>query len=152
MQQMIVFVTLILAMAMFVWGRIRYDLVALCALFILAIFGVVSPREAFSGFGHAAVITVVAVMIISRAMLASGVIDATARHLKKLGGNILLQVLTLSAITAVASAFMNNVGALAIMMPIAIQLARKNKYPPSFILMPLAFSSLLGGMTTMIGT
>lgn len=152
MQQMIVFVTLILAMAMFVWGKIRYDLVALCALFILAIFGVVSPREAFSGFSHAAVITVVAVMIISRAMLASGVIDAIARHLKKLGGNILLQVLTLSAITAVASAFMNNVGALAIMMPIAIQLARKNKYPPSFILMPLAFSSLLGGMTTMIGT
>jgi len=152
MQQMIVFITLVFAMGMFVWGKIRYDLVALCALFILAIFGVISPREAFSGFCHAAVITVVAVMIISRAMLASGVIDAIARHLKKLGGNILLQVLTLSAITAVASAFMNNVGALAIMMPIAIQLARKNKYPPSFILMPLAFSSLLGGMTTMIGT
>lgn len=152
MSQIIVFATLILTMAMFVWGKLRYDLVALSALFILALFGVISPREAFSGFGHSAVITVIAVMIISRGMLNSGVIDAIARHLKKLGNNILLQVLTLSAITALASAFMNNVGALAIMMPIAIQLARKNKYPPSYILMPLAFSSLLGGMTTMIGT
>ncbi len=91
-------------------------------------------------------------MIISQGMLSSGMIDVLARQLKKLGESIFWQILGLCTITAIASAFINNVDALAIMMPVAIKLARKSGNPPSAILMPLAFSSLMGGMISLIGT
>lgn len=152
MPHQIVFGTLILTLALFAWGRIRHDLVALIAISILIIFGVVDPEAAFTGFGHPAVITVAAVLVIGKAMEFSGVVDLVGKWVIKLGKNLLLQIFVLSIIVAVASAFMNNVGALAIMMPVAIHMARKNGYAPSHILMPIAFASLLGGMTTLIGT
>lgn len=148
----IVFGTLLLTLALFAWGRIRHDLVALIAISILIIFGVIDPEAAFKGFGHPAVITVAAVLIIGKAMEFSGVVDLMGKWVVKLGKNLLLQIFVLSILVAVASAFMNNVGALAIMMPVAMHMARKNGYAPSYILMPIAFASLLGGMTTLIGT
>ena len=152
MNQSIVFLTLIIALILFAWGRIRHDFVALIALFLVTITGIVPGNEAFSGFGHPAVITVAAVLIIGRALESSGVVDFLGEVVSKTGNNFSIQMISLCFITAAASAFMNNVGALAIMMPLAIHLARKSGNSPSLILMPLSFSSLLGGMTTMIGT
>lgn len=152
MQQTIVFITLLLVLILFAWNRIRHDFVALIALFVLVISGIIDPLEAFSGFGHPAVITVAAVLIIGKALEYSGLIDLLGKWVMRLGNNLLLQIISLSLLVAVASAFMNNVGALAIMMPIALHMARKNGTPPSYLLMPISFASLLGGMTTLIGT
>ncbi len=152
MDQIIVFVILALSLAMFVWDKVRYDFVALSALFLLVVWGIVPPEKAFTGFSHTAVITVAAVMIIGEGMLSSGVIDVMAKYLQRIGDKLFWQILVMCTITALASAFMNNVGALAIMMPVAIKLSRNCNRSPSVILMPLAFSSLLGGMITLIGT
>ncbi len=152
MDHQIVFGVLILALLLFGWGRIRHDFVALISLSVLLLFGIIEPDKAFNGFGHPAVITVAAVLVIGKALEFSGVVDLLGKWVMKLGDNLLLQIFALSVIVAIASAFMNNVGALAIMMPIAIHLARKSGNAPSLILMPIAFASLLGGMTTLIGT
>ena len=152
MDHHIVFGVLVLALLLFAWGRIRHDLVALISLSVLLVFGIVEPDKAFQGFGHPAVITVAAVLVIGKALEFSGVVDLLGKWVMQLGSNLLLQIFALSMLVAVASAFMNNVGALAIIMPIAIHLARKSGNPPSLILMPIAFASLLGGMTTLIGT
>ena len=152
MEQSIVFGTLLLVLGLFAWGRIRHDFVALIALFILVIAGIIDPQVSFKGFGHPAVITVASVLIIGKSLEYSGLIDFLGKWVMKVGDNLLLQILTLSAIVAIASAFMNNVGALAIMMPVALHMARKSGNPASYILMPVAFASLLGGMTTLIGT
>ncbi len=152
MEHIIVFAVLILTLVLFAWGRLRHDFVALISLLILVVLGVIEGTDAFMGFGHPAVITVAAVLIVGKALEFSGLVDFIGKWVMKLGNNILLQVIVLCFIVAVASAFMNNVGALAIMMPIAIYMSRKSGYSPSKILMPLAFASLLGGMTTLIGT
>lgn len=152
MSQSIVFLTLICSLLLFAWGRIRHDFVALIALFTVTVTGIVPGNEAFSGFGHPAVITVAAILIIGKALESSGVVDFLGEFVSKTASSFPVQVITLCGLTAAASAFMNNVGALAIMMPVAIHLARKSNNSPSHILMPLSFSSLLGGMTTMIGT
>ncbi len=152
MEHIVVFITLFCLLILFASGRIRHDFVALIGLLFLVIVGIVDAEGAFSGFGHPAVITVAAVLIIGKALEQSGLIDWIGKYVLKVGRSLTLQILTLSALVAVASAFMNNVGALAIMMPIAIHLARKSGYPPSLVLMPIAFASLLGGMTTLIGT
>lgn len=152
MSQAIVFITLGVALVLFAWGRIRHDFVALIALFAVTVTGIVPPSGAFSGFGHPAVITVASVLIIGAGMERSGVVDLLGQVVSRVGNNLVLQIAALSAITALASAFMNNVGALAIMMPVAIFIARRGGNSPSVFLMPIAFASLLGGMTTLIGT
>ena len=152
MDHVIVFFTLAFALLMFAWGKVRHDIVAFLSLFILIITGVIEPSSAFRGFGHPAVITVASVLIIGKALEFSGLIDFLGRWVMKVGTGIPSQVFVLSLLVAAASSVMNNVGALAIMMPIAIHLARKSGHPPSFVLMPVAFASLLGGMTTLIGT
>lgn len=152
MQTTLVFSTLLLLFLLFIWGRVRHDFAALIGLFLLVIAGIVPADEAFAGFGHPAVITVAAVLIIGKALEYSGLIDLLGKWVTQIGKNLLLQILALSSIVAVASAFMNNVGALAIMMPVALHIARKNGHPPSYLLMPISFASLLGGMTTLIGT
>lgn len=152
MEQLLVFSTLFLVLILFAWGRIRHDAVALIALLFLVATGLIPAAEAFSGFGHPAVITVAAVLVIGKALEFSGLIDLLGKWVMKVGKGLLIQIITLSVFVAVASAFMNNVGALAIMMPVAIAMARKSGHPPSYILMPIAFASLLGGMTTLIGT
>jgi di/tricarboxylate transporter len=152
MAHIIVFITLLATLALFIWGRLRHDFVALISMFALVIAGIITPNDAFAGFGHPAVITVAAVLIIGKALEYSGLIDVLGKYVAKVGNNVTLQIFTLSALVAVASAFMNNVGALAIIMPVAIHLAKKSGNSPSLLLMPIAFASLFGGMTTLIGT
>ncbi len=148
----IVFAVMVLVMGLFIWGRFRHDFAALLALVILMGFGIVSPSQGFAGFSHPAVITVAAVLIIGKALENSGLIDLLGKWVMKTGKNQFIQLITLCFCVAAASAFMNNVGALAVMMPVAVQMSRKSGYAPSYILMPIAFASLLGGMTTLIGT
>ncbi len=152
MDQWLVFGTLFLVLILFASGRLRHDLVAVIALLALVISGIIEPARAFAGFAHPAVVTVAAVLIIGKALVNSGLIDLLGQWIMRVGKNQTVQLITMVFIVAAASAFMNNVGALAIMMPIAIQMARKSGYAPSYILMPIAFASLLGGMTTLIGT
>ena len=150
--ELIVFGTLILALVLFIWGKWRYDIVALIALLVVTVSGIVPGREAFAGFGHPAVVTVAAVLIISRGLMNSGVIDVITKRLFRIGDNTFYQIAALTISVTVLSAFMNNVGALAIMLPVAVQIARRHGSSPSILLMPLAFGSLLGGLTTIIGT
>ncbi len=137
---------------LFIHGRWRYDVVALLALLTLAVLRIVPPAEAFSGFGHPAVITVAAVLVVGRGMFNSGVVDKIAAAMLRLGASPTVQLSVMGAIITACSAFMNNIGALAIFMPVALQIARKSERSPYYLLMPLAFGSLLGGMVTLIGT
>ncbi len=150
--QIAVIVILITTLILFIWGRYRYDIVALVALIVATLIGIVSYDEAFIGFSHPAVITVIAILIISRALMNSGMVDFIVRTIQKVGDKQTIQLLVLLLAVTIASAFMNNVGALALFMPVAIKMARKNNVSPSIFLMPLAFGSLLGGMITLIGT
>ena len=137
---------------MFVTGRWRYDVVALLALLVLAITGIVPAAEAYRGFGHPAVVTVAAVLVSSRALYDSGVVDLIAGWYSRIPRYLTVRIVSLSGLTALSSAFMNNVGAVSLLMPVAVRVARRTGQPPSRFLMPLAFASLLGGMTTLIGT
>ncbi|UTA78326.1 SLC13 family permease [Halomonas sp. XH26] len=148
----LVFIVLGLTLAAFMWGRFRYDLVALAALLGSVMLGLVPSDEAFKGFGHPAVITVAAVLVISRGFERSGVVDIIANQVLKVGERLLLQLLVLVGTVVVLSGVMNNVGALALLLPVAMRLAREHNTSPSLLLMPLAFGSLLGGLTTLIGT
>jgi len=151
-EQGIVFAVLGITLAMFVWNRVRFDVVAMLALLAVAITGLVPTEELFAGFGHPAVITVAAVLVISQGLVNGGVVDNIARLLGKIGHRPTLQVLTLTSVVALCSAFINNVGALALLMPVAIWMSREAGRSPSMLLMPLAFGSLLGGTMTLIGT
>jgi di/tricarboxylate transporter len=150
--QTIVFGTLALALVLFVWGRWRYDVVALLALLVVTVTGIIPGAQAFIGFGHPAVVTVAAVLVASRGLQSSGTVDLLASWMTRVGDRPTVQVAALTGLVTVCSGFMNNVGALALLMPVAVQMARKGGNPPSLLLMPLAFGSLLGGMITLIGT
>ncbi|GAB5478410.1 MAG: SLC13 family permease [Marinobacter nauticus] len=150
--QWIVFAVLLVTLAAFIWNRLRFDVVAMLALLAVAIAGLVPVDSVFAGFGHPAVITVAAVLVISQGLVNGGVVDEVARLLARAGNNAVLQVLTLTLVVAVCSAFINNVGALALLMPVAIWMSREAGRSPSLLLMPLAFGSLLGGTITLIGT
>lgn len=152
MDQIIVFTTLFLALIFFVWGKVRYDIVAFLALFILVVTNIIPSERAFSGLSHPAVITVAAVLVISKALQHSGLVDVIVDWISKISKKLWVQVILLSTIVALASGFINNIGALAIIMPVALHLSRINNFSPSLLLMPLAFASILGGMTTLIGT
>lgn len=150
--QIIILSILAATLMMFVWGVWRHDMVALGALLACVAAGFVNVEEAFSGFGHPAVITVACVLVLSRGLQLTGAVNViTHRFIPSSAG----PVVTIAALTltgAFLSAFMNNVGALALLMPVALQLATKLDMPPGRILMPLAFGTILGGMTTLIGT
>ncbi len=151
-QQGIVYLIILLTLILPMFKRWRYDLVALLGLLVLAILGIISPEEAFAGYGHPAVVTVAAVLVCSRGLQNSGVVDMLARWISGVGQRLSLQLAALCGLVALASAFMNNVGALAIFMPVAIRMAHKSERSPSLYLMPLAFSAHFGGMMTLIGT
>jgi di/tricarboxylate transporter len=148
----ILIVLLGLALVGFITSVLRYDVVALLTLLAATALGIVPADDAFAGFGHPAVVTVAAVLVISRAFFQSGLVDLLSGAVIRIGRRPMLQVLTLTATVALLSAFMNNVGALALMLPVALKLARTHNLAPSCLLMPLSFGSLLGGLTTMIGT
>lgn len=150
--QAIVFGVLGASLVLFAWGRWRYDLVAVLALLTLVLVGIVPPDRAFDGFAHPAVFTVATVLVISRALQNAGVVDALVRLVAPIRGRPALQVAAQTTVTAAMSTIMNNVGALALMLPVALRNAYREKYAPARSLMPLAFGSLLGGLMTLIGT
>jgi di/tricarboxylate transporter len=150
--QAAIFAILAATMGMFLWGRWRHDMVAAGALLASVIAGLTPSRDAFSGFGHPAVVTVACVLILSRGLQNSGAVDALAQRILPASANPKLAIASLTALGAALSAFMNNVGALALLMPVAVQTAERQGIALGRILMPLAFGSILGGMTTLIGT
>jgi len=151
-QQIILLGVLTGTLIMFVWGRWRYDMVAVGALLICVFSKLVPASSAFSGFGHPAVVTVACVLILSHGLQASGAVDVLTRHVLPAQAGPTLTIAMLTGIAALLSGFMNNVGALALLMPVDIQIARRQNVPAGRVLMPLAFGSILGGMTTLIGT
>ncbi|KTD19380.1 SLC13 family permease [Legionella israelensis] len=148
----LLFIVLILTLVMFVWGYYRYDTVALMSLLSLVFLGIIPSDQAFSGFSNPAVITVAAVMAITAAISQTGLIEFFLRIIMPILKKPILHIGLLCFTGAFLSAFMNNVGALALLMPLAVQSAINAKLSPSKILMPLSFATVLGGMTTKIGT
>ncbi len=138
--------------ALFIWDRWRHDFVSIAALLACVFTGLVPAGDAFAGFGHPAVITVAGVLILSGVLESSGVADVLVRTVMPRSAGPALTMVVLVGLAAVMSAFMNNVGALALLIPVAIQIAARQNLPPGRLLMPLAFGSIFGGMTTLIGT
>ncbi len=151
-EQAAIFAILAGVLVLFISGRWRYDVVALAALLAAVVAGVVPYGEAFSGLGHPATVTVAMVLIISRALSNSGAVDLISSHVTLEAKRLSLHIGALAGLGAVLSAIMNNVGALALLMPVAMKAANKAKQSPAVILMPLSFGSILGGLMTMIGT
>ncbi|WP_343352246.1 SLC13 family permease [Pseudomonas sediminis] len=151
-EQGLIFAILIASMGLFIWGRWRHDVVALGALLACVIVGIVPDRDAFAGFGHPAVITVACVLVLSHGLQRTGAVNRLAQRLLPSGAGALVSIAALTCLGALLSAFMNNVGALALLMPIALQISARLELPPGRVLMPLAFGTILGGMTTLIGT
>jgi di/tricarboxylate transporter len=150
--QAILFGLLAIVLAFLVWGRWRYDLVGFGALMLAVLAGVVPAGEAWSGFGHPATIIVALVLVVSRGLSNSGVIHTITRSLTSAGRGLAMHIVTLGGIGAVLSAFMNNVAALALLMPVDINIAQRAKRSPGLTLMPLSFATILGGLVTLIGT
>lgn len=150
--QTILFTLLFFVFVFLIWGRWRYDLVAFVALLVALLTGVVPKEQAFSGFGHPATVIIALVLIVSRGLSNSGAIELLARYVvdasRRLGSHITI----MSALAASLSALMNNVAALALLMPVDLQAAKKAGRSPALSLMPLSFASILGGMITLIGT
>jgi di/tricarboxylate transporter len=150
--QVILFCLLGVVFGLLVWGRIRYDLVAFGALTVAIVIGVVPQEEAFAGFGHHATVIIALVLIVSRGLFNSGAIELVARHVIDSGRSLFVHISVMSGVAAVLSAVMNNVAALALLMPLDMQAAKKAKRSASLSLMPLSFASILGGTITLIGT
>lgn len=150
--QLMIFGILFLTMALFVWGRLRHDIVALAALMACVVTGLVPSDEAFTGFGHPAVITVACILVLSHALQQSGAVDTLARRVIPRNAGRIVTLAALMGAGALLSGFMNNVGAMALLMPIAIQVSGRLEMTAGQVLMPLAFGTILGGMTTLIGT
>lgn len=150
--QMMIFGILALTMALFLWGRLRHDVVALASLMACVVTGLVPASEAFVGFGHPAVITVACILVLSHGLQQSGAIDGVTRKILPRNAGRLATLGALMGLGALLSGFMNNVGAMALLMPIALQASGRLNMTPGQVLMPLAFGTILGGMTTLVGT
>lgn len=150
--QILIFAVLGVAVFLFVWEKWRYDVVALMTLFVSVITGLVPAEKAFSGFADPVVVTVACILVISAAISRSGFIDYAMRLLSRFIEKPKLQIAVLVGMVMTLSGFMNNVGALAVFLPIAISFAKKANRKPSELLMPISFGSLLGGLVTLIGT
>lgn len=150
--QIVILAVLCATVGLFLWGRWRHDMVAAASLLACVVTGLVPSPDAFAGFGHPAVVTVAAVLVLSRGLQLTGAVDALAQRLLPSGAGPTITIAALTALAALLSAFMNNVGALALLIPVALQIAARQGQAPGQLLMPLAFGSILGGMTTLIGT
>ncbi len=150
--QILAFAVILGMMGLFVWGRLRYDVVAMLALFVSVVVGIVPAEKAFSGFSDDIVIIVGSALLVSAAVARSGIVETVLHQLSPyLTSPRRVIVLLVGSVTLMAG-FVKNIGALAMLMPVAFQLARRTKTSPSYFLMPMAFGSLLGGTMTMIGT
>ncbi|MDA8854180.1 SLC13 family permease [Gammaproteobacteria bacterium] len=150
--QYILSITIVSLLGLFIWGKFRYDALASGALVTLIILGVIPSNQAFDGFAHPAVITVALVLIISQGLKNSGLTGLVG---KIIGGRSFTKfqfLISLLLIAAILSSFINNIGALAILLPITLNICQKMDWHPSRFLMPLAFACILGGMNTTIGT
>ncbi len=152
LDQGILFTLLLVVFGLLIWGRWRYDLIAFAALLVALVAGVVPKSEAFAGFGHPATVIIAIVLIVSRGLSNSGVIEWLARRVVDSSRKLASHVGIMSALAAALSAVMNNVAALALLMPVDLQAAKKAGRSPSLSLMALSFASILGGMITLIGT
>ncbi|GAB2888422.1 SLC13 family permease [Microbulbifer echini] len=152
LDQLLILIILTITIALFIWGPWRHDIVALSSLLACVFCGLIPPERAFVGFGHPAVVTVACVLILSRGLQNTGAMGALAQRVIPRSGNITVAMLLLTGLGALLSGFMNNVGALALLMPVAADLAERQGLPPGKVLMPLSFATILGGMTTLIGT
>ncbi len=139
-------------LALLLWGRWRYDLVAFGALVLAVMLGVVDTKHAFDGFGHPAVIIIALVLVVSKGLERAGVVEMITRKLVDSARPLWQHILLMGGVGAVLSAFMNNVAALAMLMPVDMQAAARARRPAALTLMPLSFATILGGMTTLIGT
>lgn len=151
-EQWMISAILLGTVCLFLLGRWRHDMVAFAGLLTCVIAGLVDPSQAFVGFGHPAVVTVGCVLILSQSLQNSGAVDVLARTLLPKDAGRIVTLAILMGLGAFLSGFMNNVGAMALLMPVAIQLSHKLEMTPGQVLMPLAFGTILGGMTTLIGT
>ncbi|MGB7243021.1 MAG: SLC13 family permease, partial [Sulfitobacter sp.] len=138
--------------SLLLWGKFRYDIVAFSALMMGVVLGVVPTNDAFAGFGHPATLVVALVLVVSAGLVRSGAVYLITRTLVDAGRGLGAHIALMGAIGGVLSAFMNNVAALALLMPVDIQTARKAGRSPGLSLMPLSFATILGGMVTLIGT
>lgn len=152
LDQTIAVAIIVLMMALFVWGRIRFDIVACLALLAAVATGIVPAKDAFKGFSDDIVIIVASALVVSAAVARSGIIERALRHVAPYVRSTQMQVITLVVSVGVLSAFVKNIGALAMLLPIAFQLARRGNKSPSVFLMPMAFAALLGGIVTLVGT
>ncbi|MYZ46690.1 SLC13 family permease [Propylenella binzhouense] len=150
--QIFAFAIVLGMMALFAWGRIRYDLVALLALLAGLLTGIVPAEKAFTGFGDDIVIIVASALLVSAAVARSGVIEDLLRKVSPYLTSTRMMVVVLAGTVTALSGFVKNIGALAMLMPVAFQLARRRDTSPSYLLMPMAFGSLLGGLVTLVGT
>ena len=148
----LILVVLTSMVGLFFWGRWRHDVVAFGALLVCVLTGLVPAGAAFAGFGHPAVITVACVLVLSHGLQTTGAVDSLARYVLPRNAGPAWTLAALVGLGALLSAFINNVGAMALLMPLALQMAVKHNIAPGKILMPLSFGTILGGMTTLIGT
>ena len=151
-QQIELFTLVFLIFAFLIWGKIRYDLVAFSALVIACVMGVVPKDDVFTGFGHPAVVIIALVLIVSRGLSRAGAIELLAHRVVDASRDLRVHIGVMAGISAALSSVMNNVAALALLMPVDMQTARRAKRSPALTLMPLSFASILGGMVTLIGT
>jgi di/tricarboxylate transporter len=152
LDQALAFAIILGMMTLFVWGRLRYDLVALLSLLAAIATGIVPPEKAFTGFSDEIVIIVASALLVSAAIGRSGVIERVVRKLGPYLTDVYRQVAALVGSVTVLAAFVKNIGALAMLMPIAFQFARRTGTSPASLLMPMSFGALLGGIITLIGT
>ncbi|KEJ98243.1 Di-and tricarboxylate transporter [Pseudosulfitobacter pseudonitzschiae] len=150
--QIILFTLFGTVFGLLLWGRFRYDLVAFAALMTGVVLGVVPEKDAFSGFGHPATLIVALVLVVSAGLVRSGAVLLITRTLIDASRSLGAHITIMGAVGGILSAFMNNVAALALLMPVDIQTARKAGRQPGLSLMPLSFATILGGMVTLIGT
>ncbi|RAK59869.1 SLC13 family permease [Phenylobacterium hankyongense] len=152
LQQALAFGLIGLTIACFIWGRFRYDLISLAALVVAVLLGLVPAKAAFSGFSSDVVVIIACALVVSAGFARSGLIEAILRPITPKLTSAATQVPVFVAAVALLSMTTKNVGALAILMPIALQVARRTGTPPSKLLMPMSFASLLGGLVTLVGT
>ncbi|AUQ73875.1 SLC13 family permease [Phaeobacter sp. BS52] len=150
--QTVLFALFAAVFGLLLWGKYRYDIVAFSALMVAVVLGVVPASDAFAGFGHPATLVVALVLVVSAGLVRSGAVFLITRTLVDSSRNLGAHITLMGGIGAVLSAFMNNVAALALLMPVDIQTARKAGRTPGMSLMPLSFATILGGMATLIGT